>query len=360
MQEGAQVSEAPYPATIRAKGWRFELDYERIEESDTWPLAAEIPMAQPALLMLWLQAWRQTPCGSLPDDDEAIRAKCRVPAPMWAAMRHVVMRGWWKADDGRLYHPQITKLVLEMMANRRSSADRQAKRRKPEAPTPSVPPAPFVPGTVGNGQGSTNPDGSIGQGSVAADPPAPPPDSANVTRDIRVSAPEVPPKCDTDHRPPTTKNTHTAAVIEAGEGATAADVVCGLMLNAGVKDAHPGDAQMLALLAIGVAPTEFESAAKVAKDAGKGMAYAIGVVKRRRFEALQVASSLPSPPPAPPAPKPPPDPALQTAAYLAEQAMHAHAVTSPEARAARLAVMARHGLAPAPPTAAASAATPGE
>lgn len=30
---------APYPSDTRPKGWRFELDYERIEASDTWALA---------------------------------------------------------------------------------------------------------------------------------------------------------------------------------------------------------------------------------------------------------------------------------------------------------------------------------
>ena len=36
---------APYPAITRAKGWRFELDYEQVDQSDTWALAAEVPMA---------------------------------------------------------------------------------------------------------------------------------------------------------------------------------------------------------------------------------------------------------------------------------------------------------------------------
>lgn len=30
---------APYPCDTRAKGWRFELDHERIRQSDTWALA---------------------------------------------------------------------------------------------------------------------------------------------------------------------------------------------------------------------------------------------------------------------------------------------------------------------------------
>jgi hypothetical protein len=124
---------APYPADTRAKGWRFELDYEQIERSDTWPLAAEIPMAQHALLMMWMVAWAQEPCGSFPDDESVIRAKCRIPAGTWAKCRGVLMRGWWAADDGRLYHDTLVKRVTEMMSRRRSDADRQHAKRAREA-----------------------------------------------------------------------------------------------------------------------------------------------------------------------------------------------------------------------------------
>jgi len=120
---------APYPADTRAKGWRFELDYERIEQSDTWPLAAEIPMAQHALLFMWLAAWKQEPCGSFPNDEAVIRSKCRVPPKLWAGLRDVLMRGWWLADDGRLYHPTITARVMEMLEYRRKTAERVAKHK---------------------------------------------------------------------------------------------------------------------------------------------------------------------------------------------------------------------------------------
>jgi hypothetical protein len=124
---------APYTSDTRAKGWRFELDYERIAQSDTWDLAAEIPMAQPALLMLWMVAWQQTPCGSLPNDEQIIRAKCRIPPEQWSGMREVLLRGWWLADDGRLYHHTLVERVREMMERRRKESDRKAlaRARKP-------------------------------------------------------------------------------------------------------------------------------------------------------------------------------------------------------------------------------------
>lgn len=120
----------PYASDIRAKGWRFELDYEKIDQSDTWGVAGEVPMARPALLMLWLVAWKQEPCGSLPADENVIRAKCGIPAKQWPAMRDVLMRGWQLADDGRLYHDTVTKRVLEMLDYRAKAAKRKHDYRE--------------------------------------------------------------------------------------------------------------------------------------------------------------------------------------------------------------------------------------
>jgi hypothetical protein len=118
---------APYPPTTRAKGWRFELDYEQIEQSETWALAK--PEVRPWLLMLWLTAWRQVPCGSLSANPDVIAGQLGVPTTLWAKHHPVLMRGWWCADDGRLYHRTLTVRVQEMLARRRGDADRQARRR---------------------------------------------------------------------------------------------------------------------------------------------------------------------------------------------------------------------------------------
>ena len=105
--------QAPYPADTRAKGWRFELDLERVAQSDTWVLAkAEL---RPWLLMLWAVAWQQTPCGSLPDDDELIAARVGMDSELFAKHKRVLLRGWMLADDGRLYHATITERVLEKL-----------------------------------------------------------------------------------------------------------------------------------------------------------------------------------------------------------------------------------------------------
>ena len=122
---------APYPADTKAKGWRFELDYERIDQSGTWALAARpgMEVCRPLLLMQWYVAWHQEPCGTLPADEEVIAALMGISDKTWKKHRAVLMRGWWQADDGLLYHPTITKRVLEMTDYRRKTAERVAKHK---------------------------------------------------------------------------------------------------------------------------------------------------------------------------------------------------------------------------------------
>ena len=117
----------PYPADTRAKGWRLEIDHERIRQSDTWALAS--PELRPWLLMLWMVAWEQTPCGSLPADDALIAARIGMSPKVFAKNREVLMRGWIEADDGRLYHKVLSERVTEMLARRLKDRARTAKLR---------------------------------------------------------------------------------------------------------------------------------------------------------------------------------------------------------------------------------------
>lgn len=159
----------PYPADTRAKGWRFEIDYEKIGQSDTWSLAAEQPMCQHALLMMWMVAWTQEPCGSFPNDEALIRAKCKIPPKLWLGFREVLMRGWWLAEDGRLYHDTIVQRVQAMLEKRANDAQRAATRRARKA------------------------DSDVNHNGI-------PPES-------RVTPPGVPPEFDTKHQAPDTSNT---------------------------------------------------------------------------------------------------------------------------------------------------------
>lgn len=139
----ADTRPAPYPTDTRAKGWRFELDLERIEQSDTWALAAAD--IRPWLFLLWAKSWQQVPCGSLPNDDALIAARIGMAPKAFSKARAVLLRGWWAADDGRLYHDVIGDRVRSMLEAKRKESDRKAAyRAKMDAergmPTASVPP----------------------------------------------------------------------------------------------------------------------------------------------------------------------------------------------------------------------------
>jgi hypothetical protein len=118
----------PYAIDTKCKGWRFELDIERIQQSDTWALAALD--VRPWLLMVWTTAWSQTPCGSLPSEEEILIARLGITKKFFEKNKSILLRGWWLADDGRLYHDTIAESVLLMLGKRTSEAQRKADYRK--------------------------------------------------------------------------------------------------------------------------------------------------------------------------------------------------------------------------------------
>lgn len=147
--------EPPYPADTKAKGWRFELDYEAIDQSGTWALAAQAGQeARPLLLMQWLVSWRQAPCGSLPPDEAVVAALIGVNLKTWAKYRNVLMRGWWTAADGLMYHPTITARVLEMIDYRKKAAERVAKHKAAKREQQSANTLPPRDDTVNNDTGT--------------------------------------------------------------------------------------------------------------------------------------------------------------------------------------------------------------
>ena len=117
----------PYPSDLEAKGWNLDLDYERIERSDTWAIAS--PEQRPWLLMLWMIAWRQSPVASLPNNDNLIAARIGMPLERFAAWRDVLMSGWDLATDGRLYHRTLTNHALKMAEKRNKDRARVAAFR---------------------------------------------------------------------------------------------------------------------------------------------------------------------------------------------------------------------------------------
>jgi hypothetical protein len=261
---------APYPADTLAKGWRFELDHERIEQSDTWALAS--PELRPWLLMLWMMSWRQTPCGTLPNNDAVIAARIGMPLRTFTKHRDVLMRGWWIADDGRQYHDTITGRVRAMLDKRASDAQRAANRRGRKADAQGDSPG-------GNG------------GSPPGQLPELPPES-------RVTPSGVPPEFDTKHQAvKTIPRTDTQPGVSGDNfpDPSPYGAAFGLLHRLGVIGASPGDPEFRAMVDKGVSDDEWRTA--VDKAAGKqrrDLPFIVGIIRNQRLDAAAVSEGLPA------------------------------------------------------------------
>jgi uncharacterized phage protein (TIGR02220 family) len=127
MADVIDLPDPPYLPDTKDKGWRFEIDLQQVQQSDTWALASA--ETRPWLLMLWVASWQQVPCGSLPSDDRVIAARIGMTSDAFMASKNVLMRGWWMASDRRLYHPTITERVIAMLDRKKAERDRQADYR---------------------------------------------------------------------------------------------------------------------------------------------------------------------------------------------------------------------------------------
>lgn len=121
------LNEAPYPPEIKARGWGFDIDIERIEASDTWALAG--PELRPWLLMTWITAWRSQPVGTMPAAPRLFAARIGMHWVPFQDAADVLMRGWVQHADGLLYHPVITERVLAMAVKRLKDSVRVATWR---------------------------------------------------------------------------------------------------------------------------------------------------------------------------------------------------------------------------------------
>lgn len=111
----------PVAARVDLRAFAFmPLDLAELFNSDTWMLACRNPFAAAACINLWGRAWHQVPAGSLPDDEALLAVYAGVPD--WAAVRDIALRGFVRADDGRLYHAVLCRKVKKAWAEKRSYA----------------------------------------------------------------------------------------------------------------------------------------------------------------------------------------------------------------------------------------------
>lgn len=281
---------APYPPDVSAKGWRFSLDYERIEQSDTWALSP--PDMRPWLLMLWMTAWKQRPCGSLPALDELIAARIGMDLRHFRVHRDILLRGWILHADGRLYHRVITEQVLSYLENCRRESKRKAEWRAKQNQqlTPNVPRD-----KAGTDAGVTTPE--------------PEPEPEPNTR-LHLSPPTALPAREPAH-------THEGRGLEPIPPApvptdpTAAGRACMALRQAGIGSLSPSHPKLLAFLSAGGTVDELLPLVPRALDAQDPFAYllAAAIGERKRAAALEAAVAAGGMPPlrqafpTPPAPE---------------------------------------------------------
>lgn len=250
----------PYAADTRSKGWRFELDLERVRQSDTWALApAEV---RPWLFMLWSEAWMQTPCGSLPQDDAITAARIGMPAKLFTKHKAVLLRGWWPAADGRLYHPVITEFVVGMLKRKDAERQRKAEYRAKMDAARAARPSPVPPLSHGTDTGLTGDSGGsddTGTGTGTGE------------EDYGAKAP-----------------------TSSAQGVSPAAAVCIALRKAGMAGVNPGHPRLLALIAAGATPAEFTALLPAAMKAAPGnpFAYLLASVEGERTRAAATAGQL--------------------------------------------------------------------
>lgn len=345
-----QSNTPPYAGDLRAKGWRFEIDTERIRQSDTWALApAEM---RPWLLMLWMTAWEQSPCGSLPNADDLIAARIGMPAKLFAKHRAVLLRGWWLATDGRLYHHVITQQVLVMQRQKDGDRRRQAEKRVRDEQRRAAEMGAGLVDESSDPEGGDSRDEGVIHTEVTAE--------SRVTnaRESRMTNAKESRVTNATGTGTSTNTENPGAEVSPGvspasggararvrtrePGQSPAVDVCRAMVGAGLsaREVRAGDPRIAALLAQGAQPAEFVAIAAEASAKGKGLAWALAALEGRRADAsaIQLAALQATGSDAD---------AAATAARLA--ALHEHgraAVGSQSARAGAAAVRERLGLPP--------------
>jgi uncharacterized protein YdaU (DUF1376 family) len=125
--EPIKMSELPEPLTTvdhNIEGFQgFMLDTDRLLASELWALSTGEEFK--AAMSLWCRAWKQSPAGSLPDDEKVLAAFSGAHA-RWRKVRDAALRGFVKCNDGRLYHRFLCEDVVRA-ANKKSERNERTK-----------------------------------------------------------------------------------------------------------------------------------------------------------------------------------------------------------------------------------------
>ncbi len=124
------------PSYVDLRDYRFmPLEIARLRRSKAWLLAKKKPELGFYMINLWIASWHEIPAGSL-DEDESLLSEISMCSPRkWKSIRDVILHGWVRCSDGRLYHPVVCEKALESFEKKKNQqnktlAARLAKERK--------------------------------------------------------------------------------------------------------------------------------------------------------------------------------------------------------------------------------------
>lgn len=239
-------------------------------QSDTWALA--LPEERPWLYMIWATAWMQVPCGSLPSDDRLIAARLGMPMDLFLQAKQTLMRGWWLADDGRLYHDTVVSRVVDMLARKDGDRKRKADyRARMDAARKSAESA-SVPSLSRGTDGGLTPDSG---GS----------DDTGTSTGTRTS---------TGIQEPDDYHVPGGGAVDpvAGFTPTPAGEVCMRLRSVGIGRVNPSHPRLKALLDAGATVDEFLGFADAAMTKDDPFAYLLTVLERERTRAAAAGGAI--------------------------------------------------------------------
>lgn len=133
----------PAECTMAGNDW-FPLHFDRLRKSKWWRRASDLARARN--VMLWGEAYKQIPAGSMPDDDDELAeaAGFGMDVDTFISAKAEIMAPWVLCADGRWYHPTVCEVVLDAWERsserKKAAAERQRKRReKVKGITPTTP-----------------------------------------------------------------------------------------------------------------------------------------------------------------------------------------------------------------------------
>lgn len=286
------------PADVDLTDFAFmPFEFGRLFKSETWILSNDAEKV--AALTLWGKSWTEVPAGSIPDDDRML-AHLSGAGPRWKRLKAMALRGWVRADDGRMYHPVVCEKVLEAwyekLSQRLSSGAGNAKRWGIDF-DPSDIEAQII--ETRRLLKALNPDSRM---LSKRKPPAIPPGSRNDPTGIPCRNPPGIPSGSQETGTETEihqEQEQKHARIDSSETpatptrSTDAARACLLLRQAGCARVNPGHPDLLAALAEGVTPEALRDTYAEKPNAANPFAWAIATARGRHAEGPKQISTGP-------------------------------------------------------------------